>query len=41
MLNRPEISDGFPASVFKGNIRGEGHRVHDQPLDFSDWLVVR
>ena len=30
MLKRPKLPSGFQGGVFKGNIRGVGHKVLDQ-----------
>ena len=30
MLERPELSDGFQARVFKDSVREEGRTMHDQ-----------
>ena len=39
ILKRPNLCNGFQKRVFKGNIRGEDHRVCDHFMDIFliDW----
>ena len=41
VLKKLECPNGFQSRAFKDSARGDSHRMCDQPVDFSDWLVMR
>ena len=40
-IHQHELSTDIGESIFKSQVREGGHRVCDQLVHYSDWLMVR